>query len=152
MPKIKPPTLKNKNFFWARQVPTFPVHHLLVGSLSHDGPSTDKFLKEVLCNVHLNAGNIELEHIKANTQWQNTSLKLLKFDYLLQIRFFTGQFSKICCFLEYVFIGKGRISYLIRRVNVRIFGISLNKTKCGTFFLLIEIRFLDFSSTLRTIR
>jgi hypothetical protein len=59
MPKIKPPTLKNKNF---------PVHHLLVGSLSQDGPSTDKFLKEALCNVHLNADNIELEHIKANTQ------------------------------------------------------------------------------------
>ena len=47
-PKIKPPTLKNTKFFWARQVPTFPVHHLLVGSLSLDGPSADKFLKKAL--------------------------------------------------------------------------------------------------------
>jgi hypothetical protein len=31
MPKIKPHTLTNTIFFWARQVPTFPVHHLLVG-------------------------------------------------------------------------------------------------------------------------
>ena len=98
MPKIKPQTLKNTKFFWARQVPNFPVHHLpgtsqrhqhwggggggvvsscfdqlflqqllknvvdggerviknvgndvpaafLVGSLSLDGPSTDKFFK-----------------------------------------------------------------------------------------------------------
>ena len=30
MPKINPQKLKNPNFFWPRQVPTFPVHHLLV--------------------------------------------------------------------------------------------------------------------------
>jgi hypothetical protein len=51
MPKIKPQTLKNAKFFWARQVPTFPVHHLLVGSLSLDGLSTDKLLKEALNKI-----------------------------------------------------------------------------------------------------
>jgi hypothetical protein len=48
MSKTKSRTLKNTKFFRARQVPTFPVHHLQVGSLSPDGPSTDKFLKEAL--------------------------------------------------------------------------------------------------------
>jgi hypothetical protein len=51
MPKINPQTLKNANFFWARQAPTFPVHHLVVESLSLDGPSTDKFLKEALNKI-----------------------------------------------------------------------------------------------------
>jgi hypothetical protein len=53
MPKIKPPTLKNTKLFWARQVPTFPVHHPLVGSLSLDGLSIDKFLKEALLSAQL---------------------------------------------------------------------------------------------------
>jgi hypothetical protein len=48
MPKIKPQTSKNTKCVWARQFPTFPVLDLLVGSLSLDGPSTDKFLKEAL--------------------------------------------------------------------------------------------------------
>jgi ribonuclease BN (tRNA processing enzyme) len=39
-------------FFWAKQIPiTFPVHHLLVGFLSVDGFSTDKFLKESLIEM-----------------------------------------------------------------------------------------------------
>jgi hypothetical protein len=53
MTKIKLQTLKNRKLFWARQVPTFPVHRLLVGSLSLDGPS-DRFLKEALYQPALN--------------------------------------------------------------------------------------------------
>ena len=59
MPKIKPQTLKNTKFFWARQVPTFPVHHHLVGSLSLDAPSTDKFLKEALVEM-VREGNLSM--------------------------------------------------------------------------------------------
>jgi hypothetical protein len=56
--EIKPlQTLKNTKFSWARQVPTFPVYHLLVGSLSAlDGPSTDKLLKEAL---HVDCGRLK---------------------------------------------------------------------------------------------
>jgi hypothetical protein len=54
MPKIKPQTLNNTNIFWARQVPTScRSPYLLVGFLSLDGPSTEKFLKEALLLLHI---------------------------------------------------------------------------------------------------
>ena len=68
MPKIKPQALKNTFFFWARQGTTFPVHHLLVGSLYLDvapppPPPSDKFLRgPAPCNKQL----LELKHLLSN--------------------------------------------------------------------------------------
>jgi hypothetical protein len=56
------------SFFWARQVHTFPVHDLLVGSLSLDGPSTDKFLKEALVAIGTPGGNLSLKMNKRAQQ------------------------------------------------------------------------------------
>jgi hypothetical protein len=47
--KSNPRHLKIQNFSGPDKFPcTFPVHHLLVGSFSLDGPSADKFLKKAL--------------------------------------------------------------------------------------------------------